>query len=208
MTFVCTDGGKRAAICDSNEKAASLRRQQLEQQNRDIFFTYHCYCSRKDVGLAFSIIFSLCNKKMSSSTMHRKCHDVLFLFMIPPFIISISFLLFIDVQNFVSDTLPRCLTRRHRYRKSINRLCCLCCNREVGSWCSAAWIFEVISPSNLLTWSSSQNGERKRKNLTIRGQKIISSNIRGVCKTALDYYATVICLKCLFLQGFCTAIIE
>ncbi|KAM3757394.1 hypothetical protein ACB098_02G184400 [Castanea mollissima] len=45
----CAYGGKRAAICDSNEKAASLRRQQLEQQNRDIFFTYHCYCSRKDI---------------------------------------------------------------------------------------------------------------------------------------------------------------
>lgn len=29
--------------------------------------------------------------------MHRKCHDVLFLFMIPPFFISISFLLFIDM---------------------------------------------------------------------------------------------------------------
>ncbi|XP_065622001.1 U-box domain-containing protein 52-like [Quercus suber] len=40
-------GGKRAAICDSNEKTASLHRQQLEQQNRDIFFTYHCYCTRK-----------------------------------------------------------------------------------------------------------------------------------------------------------------
>ncbi|KAK4584215.1 hypothetical protein RGQ29_022097 [Quercus rubra] len=40
-------GGKRAAICDSNEKTASLHSQQLEQQNRDIFFTYHCYCTRK-----------------------------------------------------------------------------------------------------------------------------------------------------------------
>lgn len=29
--------------------------------------------------------------------MHRKCHDVLFLFMISPLFISISFLLFIDM---------------------------------------------------------------------------------------------------------------
>ncbi|XP_062155189.1 U-box domain-containing protein 52 [Alnus glutinosa] len=41
--------GSHAIICDSNNAAASPHRQQLEKQTKDLFLTFHCYCTRKDI---------------------------------------------------------------------------------------------------------------------------------------------------------------
>ncbi|KAK4587572.1 hypothetical protein RGQ29_018829 [Quercus rubra] len=43
-------GGYRAVVCDSNEAVASPHRKQLEKQTRDLFLTFHCYCTRKDIN--------------------------------------------------------------------------------------------------------------------------------------------------------------
>lgn len=54
---MCTDGGYRAVVCDSNEAVASPHRKQLEKQTRDLFLTFHCYCTRKDVGFGIAHYF-------------------------------------------------------------------------------------------------------------------------------------------------------
>lgn len=45
-----------AIVCsgDGNFTADTPRKQQLEMQTRDIFLTFHCYCTRKDVSLLCS----------------------------------------------------------------------------------------------------------------------------------------------------------
>ena len=44
-------GGSHAIICDANNPAESPHRQQLEKQTKDLFLTFHCFCTRKDVCL-------------------------------------------------------------------------------------------------------------------------------------------------------------
>ncbi|PON60975.1 Universal stress protein [Parasponia andersonii] len=42
-------GGSHAIICDANNPAESPHRQQLEKQTKDLFLTFHCFCTRKDI---------------------------------------------------------------------------------------------------------------------------------------------------------------
>ncbi|KAL5554182.1 hypothetical protein UlMin_041583 [Ulmus minor] len=42
-------GGRDAIICDTNNSAGSPHRQQLEKQTKDLFLSFHCYCTRKDI---------------------------------------------------------------------------------------------------------------------------------------------------------------
>lgn len=48
-TFVAV-AGSNAIICDSNHPSDSPRKQQLEKTTKDLFLTFHCYCTRKDVS--------------------------------------------------------------------------------------------------------------------------------------------------------------
>ncbi|XP_062110945.1 U-box domain-containing protein 35-like [Humulus lupulus] len=42
-------GGSHAIICDFNSPAGSPHKQLLEKQTRDLFVTFHCFCTRKDI---------------------------------------------------------------------------------------------------------------------------------------------------------------
>jgi hypothetical protein len=42
--------GSNAIICDSNNPSDSPRKQQLEKMTKDLFLTFHCYCTRKDAS--------------------------------------------------------------------------------------------------------------------------------------------------------------
>lgn len=44
-------GGSHAIICDATSPAESSHRQQLEKQTKDLFLSFHCFCTRKDVCL-------------------------------------------------------------------------------------------------------------------------------------------------------------
>ncbi|KAK7402384.1 hypothetical protein VNO78_14610 [Psophocarpus tetragonolobus] len=41
--------GKEAIICNINSSSASTQRHQLDNTTKDLFLTFHCYCTRKDV---------------------------------------------------------------------------------------------------------------------------------------------------------------
>ncbi|KAF3432317.1 hypothetical protein FNV43_RR27057 [Rhamnella rubrinervis] len=42
-------GANNAIVCDGNNTAGSPHKQQLEKQKRDLFLTFHCFCTRKDI---------------------------------------------------------------------------------------------------------------------------------------------------------------
>lgn len=48
-------GGAIICNADGSFTDDSPRKQRLEMQTRDIFLTFHCYCTRKDVSLSFII---------------------------------------------------------------------------------------------------------------------------------------------------------
>lgn len=50
--IVCNGDGSLTAGCPQKQK--------LEMQTRDIFLTFHCYCTRKDVRLCFIAINCCC----------------------------------------------------------------------------------------------------------------------------------------------------
>ncbi|XP_050379833.1 U-box domain-containing protein 35-like [Argentina anserina] len=41
--------GANALICDTNNTPSSPHKQQLENMTKNLFLTYHCYCTRKDI---------------------------------------------------------------------------------------------------------------------------------------------------------------
>lgn len=49
-SFFGTVAGNNALICDVSNPSQSPRKQQLEKMTKDLFLTFHCYCTRKDVG--------------------------------------------------------------------------------------------------------------------------------------------------------------
>jgi hypothetical protein len=100
MTFVCTDEGRHAVISDSHNGATSPRRQQLEKLTRDLFLTFHCYCTRKDVGFSIAHYFAFmqCENILQyhaykMSFFFISVHDTGFFF------ISNSLLFCLHVQN-------------------------------------------------------------------------------------------------------------
>ncbi|XP_024031872.1 U-box domain-containing protein 35 [Morus notabilis] len=42
-------GGSHAIICDANNSGGSPHKQLLEKQTRDLFLSFHCFCTRKDI---------------------------------------------------------------------------------------------------------------------------------------------------------------
>ncbi|KAI5336516.1 PREDICTED: U-box domain-containing [Prunus dulcis] len=42
--------GNNALICDVSNPSQSPRKQQLEKMTKDLFLTFHCYCTRKDIN--------------------------------------------------------------------------------------------------------------------------------------------------------------
>ncbi|KAJ1382187.1 Exocyst complex component EXOC6/Sec15, partial [Sesbania bispinosa] len=41
-------GGREAIVCNINNSSASPQRHQLDAATKDLFLTFHCYCTRKD----------------------------------------------------------------------------------------------------------------------------------------------------------------
>ncbi|KAK7262045.1 hypothetical protein RIF29_28373 [Crotalaria pallida] len=41
--------GSEAIVCNVNSSATSLQRHQLDSSTKDLFLTFHCYCTRKDI---------------------------------------------------------------------------------------------------------------------------------------------------------------
>ncbi|CAN6573746.1 unnamed protein product [Malus baccata var. baccata] len=47
---VCPLAGNNAVVCNINNPSQSPRKQQLEKMAKDLFVTFHCYCTRKDIN--------------------------------------------------------------------------------------------------------------------------------------------------------------